>query len=1089
MNSNGRKMDINVPLVHVMKYVAQSKQLSNRLDDLNSKKHSLLSLNGDNLKLGENDTRPEERHNKRNTVITCRKLRIPDTCSHLGLKCEATEDSNQKEGQVILHGPSSSTELTYENSPPKRNRNFIYKSCKLEREKIDQERNLPNISEDQVMPSLPIEILNNNEKLRKSSSYVFQKASRRDSVVAKDFHESDRNVSRRTSSFTAPHKRRNSRYSIHKRSADESDEGIEHVPDILKENGFVSVVLPVQKLESDDRSYVCINIDAIRKAVCDSGLRAGASTTRTLAGQSYLVYECTENQAAPPPDQGDRTAAMPPLVAETQKCKQQTIGETIRMMQKYPDDVKVQLKGCRSMGSFANDDSLSVLLAKNEGISCLMTALTTFKNNAEILTAAIVSLARMCAASDASCVHIQKNEGISELLRLTNSSSNIDVIEGAVDILGSMSAVEELLEKLVEDAVPSSVVTLLSRYENNNKIVSNCCFILSNLTNDYQTAKNVMYIGGVHVIVRIMERFRHDDLVHENACRALGSFAFHEDLSSDVSNAGGIRVVLQTLKNFQDSTAVLECALWALACLTKCTDAGEYICKKNEISTIIDTLKKYQYDEKLQEYGCCTLCNISSSVQGAQELAIPAIVETVCQCLAQFPDNLQLQQEIFIFLVPVLALSDDIQKKFIQDNRVTILLERMTTYIDCPVIQEHGSLIIGSLAVNKANRTVLERLNSSRTIITALLHHENSDKIHENAHIALTNLSAEIYGNKSTVERNGGVQAAITSLTTTSHNPDVVELALKLLGNLIELDAACHNFIEDKGLDVLENLLKENNHDQETELLIRNILIHLASARGISSNDLENIERVLSTVTEGQGSGSNVDVYLVQYYEKLVSNVNGCRMLMDGGSFDKLVDLLNTNTTTYDLQYYGSKILAALAMNGFHSRFSTEILSLIHSAMKNFPEELDLQIVCCGALCYMTEDQDSVSSAFLHREGMRTLLSTLDRFQDEPRLIVVAFMTLENLLKSDSEDLGDLLECYDVSMVIDIMGRFPDNVDIQIFGCKLVILANDDDKKKDLDTTPLLDILDRRKSMQDAIIWAKRALNHIKPGLLQIEER
>lgn len=45
--------------------------------------------------------------------------------------------------------------------------------------------------------------------------------------------------------------------------------------------------------------------------------------------------------------------------------------------------------------------------------------------------------------------------------------------------------------------------------------------------------------------------------------------------------------------------------------------------------------------------------------------------------------------------------------------------------------------------LTEANRTVLERLNASRTIITALLHHEDADKIHENGLIALTNLSAE----------------------------------------------------------------------------------------------------------------------------------------------------------------------------------------------------------------------------------------------------------------------------------------------------------------------------------------------------------
>lgn len=43
---------------------------------------------------------------------------------------------------------------------------------------------------------------------------------------------------------------------------------------------------------------------------------------------------------------------------------------------------------------------------------------------------------------------------------------------------------------------------------------------------------------------------------------------------------------------------------------------------------------------------------------------------------------------------------------------------------------------------------------------------------------------------------------------------------------------------------------------------------------------------------------------------------------------------------------------------------------------------------------------DSTSMLFLHQHGMTTLMTTLRRFLDEHRLVVVAFMTLENLLKS-----------------------------------------------------------------------------------------
>ena len=109
-------------------------------------------------------------------------------------------------------------------------------------------------------------------------------------------------------------------------------------------------------------------------------------------------------------------------------------------------------------------------------------------------------------------------------------------------------------------------------------------------------------------------------------------------------------------------------------------------------------------------------------------------------------------------------------------------------------------------------------------------------------------------------------------------------------------------------------------------------------------------------------------------------------------------------------------------------------------------------------------------------------MSTIHRFQDEHRLVVVAFMTLENLLKTglyqwlsldkifnwnntwiNTSDFAnrkaskiaycclfrltaieDNLQCegYDVTTVTNIMSKFPDVVDIQVFGCKLLSLAS-----------------------------------------------
>lgn len=40
-------------------------------------------------------------------------------------------------------------------------------------------------------------------------------------------------------------------------------------------------------------------------------------------------------------------------------------------------------------------------------------------------------------------------------------------------------------------------------------------------------------------------------------------------------------------------------------------------------------------------------------------------------------------------------------------------------------------------------------------------------------------------------------------------------------------------------------------------------------------------------------------------------------MFIDGGSFKKLVDLLTSNATNHDIQFYGCKVMAALAMSTY----------------------------------------------------------------------------------------------------------------------------------------------------------------------------
>jgi hypothetical protein len=74
---------------------------------------------------------------------------------------------------------------------------------------------------------------------------------------------------------------------------------------------------------------------------------------------------------------------------------------------------------------------------------------------------------------------------------------------------------------------------------------------------------------------------------------------------------------------------------------------------------------------------------------------------------------------------------------------------------------------------------------------------------------------------------------------------------------------------------------------------------------------------------------------------------------------------------------WNSTVSYSLVSDGFHTQLSNEILSLVHTAMKDFPGEIDLQIVCCGALCYITEDQGNTKDSIL-RSFSCCLLSVVE---------------------------------------------------------------------------------------------------------------
>ncbi|XP_067664557.1 uncharacterized protein [Haliotis asinina] len=714
-----------------------------------------------------------------------------------------------------------------------------------------------------------------------------------------------------------------------------------------------------------------------------------------------------------------------------------SIRTCVKRMREDTEDYERQLLGCKSVGTYASMETVHVLLSKQDAIRCVLEAMNTFPDKAELQFSACASLLQMASASEANCFIIQQNQGIPALLTVMKSySENVRLIRILLSIIGFLSSNDELSIQLLQYGCHSQVLGAMSQHADDNAIIKQCLFILGNLVTTVETAKQIMLVGGVHTVIDMMETFPDDVDILENGCRALGSFAAYDDTCLDVSQAGGTRSVLDAMTSSPDNVCVLECGCWALACLSTMADSCEEMHQLDGVYTLLTTLEEHPEEESLQEYGVRTLCNLAALETTMQSVSTERVLSILQRLMSQFSDNVELQGQVMFALSQIAMYGDDMQHCILKKGGVRSVVAIMDLHPEDIAIQEHGCRILGNLAVNETIRRQTEEEGASRVVIAAMLALDTCEDIQEYGCMALMNITADIKVNKIRVKNNGGVLALLSCLKNFESRPNIILSSLKTLGNIVELDEVCRLVMDEHGLRTVVDIARDHSANHDIQVFAAMVLCGLSRLKHLNTEEVEMIDRAMTRLLSLTSLDADITLFVCQTFENLLSTERGMRVFMAGKRLDMILTTMQKFSAHPEILQCGCKIIAIVALDTRHE-MTTDAVRSVLNAMRTYSDSKDLQIVGCGALSCISENNGSLAAFVLENDGVMLISDALAQHPGEHRLHAVALMALANLSPVDLSQNPALFHTVH-DLVYGAMTRFPENLEIQICACSAI---------------------------------------------------
>lgn len=454
-------------------------------------------------------------------------------------------------------------------------------------------------------------------------------------------------------------------------------------------------------------------------------------------------------------------------------------------------------------------------------------------------------------------------------------------------------------------------------------------------------------------------------------------------------------LVTSALRHHSQNAQVVECALGILSELTKRPSETHLAVSNGVIARVLSAMNQHFDEAPVQEYGCKVLRIVATNgIRPYQQDS--KSVTSHDSAFGVLPESLT-------------EALPDYRLKIIESGGMGIVLSAMKTHSHHVGVQRQGCLAIRTLSVSAANVVETEGVEEIGVVLGALSKHTDSVSLVTAALRAIVILTIKP-GTRRTILEGGGLSTILYALKSFPNCVRIQEEGLEVVNTLTDDTKHAQQLLR-KGF-VKEVIFSIERHPHNGRILTSccSLLAKLCSA---PLEDGDTLDMLPTVALAERGGFDAIDRIMAEFPSDAELQIQGClalhalavnpvntSMLSESAGLTSVITAMKSHPANTALFTEACRTLVKLIQfrDKDEAPVTTEAIDQVFSAMATHPEDLGIQMEGMKALQAVMENDASRLIHISNSDVMTLIVLAMRQFPTELSLQVLCLQILNDLL-------------------------------------------------------------------------------------------
>ena len=316
-------------------------------------------------------------------------------------------------------------------------------------------------------------------------------------------------------------------------------------------------------------------------------------------------------------------------------------------MQAFPQDMVLQMSGCRAMCNTSGTPDAQVCYAEFGAIDLVLDAMGLFLEYPRMQEQGLAALANLAAAQENIPELIDKGCVPQAVAAMNKYPGDLEVqLKGCSVITNLSSHSLDMRSAIMEASGGGAVVLAMVLHSQEPEVQEKALRALRNLSSNNDEIKTELaHMGGIDAVIQAMQVHRDDAIVQEAGASTLCNLAGHPENKVMIGQCGGIDVTIRAMWVHSDAVSVVEWCCRALFSLSLEPENRPKILEVGGITAAVNAMQAHAESAGVQEMGCGILCCLATDDEAAKEkIVAEEALDAIVLAMVLFSDDVGVQE-------------------------------------------------------------------------------------------------------------------------------------------------------------------------------------------------------------------------------------------------------------------------------------------------------------------------------------------------------------------------------------------------------------------------------------------------------------